>query len=88
MALDYADIDRLLNYPAWTGGPSISQALKTAAEVDAIVRAQTATQYVTRSPFAQPTSPAPGKQLTKLQDDADTNTMVRLLAQKEGLIPS
>lgn len=29
--LEFSDIDRLLNYPAWTGGPSISQHYKDTA---------------------------------------------------------
>lgn len=88
MALDYADIDRLLNYPAWTGGPTISQALKTANEVSDLIKNQTAQITVVREPFAQPNSPAANKVITKVQDDADTNTIVRMLAKKEGLLPS
>jgi len=77
MALSDTDIGKLLNYPAYTNGPSFSQVLKNLDERTAAVER---TNYIIRDPGAKATVPAPKLKITKAQDDADTNTLVRGLA--------
>ncbi len=75
MPLTDADIGKILNFPAYDGGPTVSAALKgLVGRVSSI--GDKVEQNVIRD----------GKPVPQIQDNADTNTMVRNLTAQVGAL--